>query len=98
MGNWKLVMVAALGSLVIAAIIGTALASEDAGTGTYGDLQKFASKEELRAFLKEQIVGSDSDYSWAPGGAGQETVANAPAPASTAAPTSSARDYSTTNV
>ncbi|MCK9278374.1 MAG: beta-propeller domain-containing protein [Methanoculleus sp.] len=98
MGNWKLVMVAALGSLVIAAIIGTALASEDAGTGTYGDLQKFASKEELRAFLKEQIVGSDNDYSWAPGGAGQETVANAPAPASTAAPTSSARDYSTTNV
>jgi Secreted protein containing C-terminal beta-propeller domain distantly related to WD-40 repeats len=100
MGNWKLVMVAALGSLVIAAIIGTALVSEDAGAGTYGDLQKFASKEEIRAFLKEhaQIVGSDSDYSWSPGGAGQETVANAPAPASTAAPTSSARDYSTTNV
>ncbi|KUK62283.1 MAG: Uncharacterized protein XD82_0737 [Methanoculleus marisnigri] len=100
MGNWKLVMVAALGSLMIAAIIGTALVSEDAGAGTYGDLQKFASKEEIRAFLKEhaQIVGSDSDYSWSPGGAGQETVANAPAPASTAAPTSSARDYSTTNV
>lgn len=100
MGNWKLVMVAALGSLVIAAIIGTALASEDAGAGTYGDLQKFASKEEIRAFLKEHAQGgvSDGGYSWSPGGAGQETVANAPAPASTAAPTSSARDYSTTNV
>ncbi len=100
MGNWKLVVVAALGSLVIAAIIGTALASEDAGEETWGDLRKFASKEEIEAFLKEHAQGgrSDGGYSWAPGIAGQETAADAPAPASTAAPTSSARDYSTTNV
>ena len=100
MGNWKPAVVACIGCLVIAAIIGTALASEDAGEETWGDLQKFASKEELREFLKEHAQGgwNDGIYPQVPGGAGQESAVKAPAPAVTAAPTSSARDYSTTNV
>ena len=100
MGNWKLVTAVALGCLVVAAIIGTALASEDAGTETWGDLEKFGSEKELKAFLKEhtQEGWNDGIYPRAPGGAGQETTMNAPAPETTAAPTSAARDYSTTNV
>ena len=100
MGNWKPAVVACIGCLVIAAIIGTALASEDAGKETWGDLQKFASKEELREFLKEHAQGgwNDGIYPQVPGGAGRESAVKAPAPAVTAAPTSSARDYSTTNV
>jgi inhibitor of cysteine peptidase len=100
MGNWKPAVVACIGCLVIAAIIGTALASEDAGEETWGDLQKFASKEELREFLKEHAQGgwNDGIYPQVPGGAGRESAVKAPAPAVTAAPTSSARDYSTTNV
>jgi len=38
MGNWKPATVVAIGCLVIAAIIGTAFASEDAGREAYGDL------------------------------------------------------------
>ena len=99
MGNWKLVTVVALGCLVVAAIIGTALASEDAGTETLGDLEKFGSEKELKAFLKEhaQQGWNDGIYPRAPGGAGQEASTGAPAPAATAAPTA-ACDYSTTNV
>ncbi len=99
MRNWKLVAAVALGCLVIAAIIGTALASEDAGEETWGDLRKFASKEEIEAFLKEHAQGgrSDGGYTWAPGATRQENVMDAPAPAATSAPTA-ARDYSTTNV
>ncbi|MCM2465344.1 beta-propeller domain-containing protein [Methanoculleus oceani] len=99
MGNWKPATAVALGCLVIAAIIGTALASEDAGESTWGDLRKFASKEEIEAFLAEHAQGgwSDGGYSWAPGATKQETAMDAPAPAATSAPTA-ARDYSTTNV
>lgn len=97
MGNWKPAVVACIGCLVIAAIIGTALASEDAGKETWGDLQKFASKEELREFLKEHASGgwSGGDYLPTPGNVMPESAEKAPM---TAAPTSSARDYSTTNV
>ncbi len=103
MGNWKPVTAAALGCLVVAAIIGTALASDDAGARTRGDLEKFGSAEEIRAFLKEhaQKGWSDSGYSRIPGGAVPAAPAageNALAPVATAVPTSSARDYSTTNV
>ena len=98
MRNWKPAAVACcIGCLVIAAIIGTALASEDAGKETWGDLQKFASKEDIRAFLKEHASGgwSGGDYLPAPGNVMPESAEKAPM---TAAPTSSARDYSTTNV
>ncbi len=97
MGNWKPAVVACIGCLVIAAIIGTALASEDAGKETWGDLQKFASKEDIRAFLKEHASGgwTGGDYLPAPGNVMPESAEKAPM---TAAPTSSARDYSTTNV
>ncbi len=45
MRNWKPAAVACcIGCLVIAAIIGTALASEDAGKETWGDLQKLRQK------------------------------------------------------
>ena len=98
MRNWKPAAVACcIGCLVIAAIIGTALASEDAGKETWGDLQKFASKEDIRAFLKEHASGgwTGGDYLPAPGNVMPESAEKAPM---TAAPTSSARDYSTTNV
>ncbi|HOI13371.1 MAG TPA: beta-propeller domain-containing protein [Methanoculleus sp.] len=100
MRNWKPVLATALGCLVIAAIIGTALASEDAGAEAYGDLRKFASKEEIEAFLKEHAQGgwSDGGYTWAPGTAGQETAMDAPAPTSAPSAPTAARDYSTTNV
>ena len=98
MGNWKPATAVALGCLVIAAIIGTALASEDAGTETYGDLRKFASKEELKEFLKEQGGWNDGRYPPVPGGTGQESAVKAPTAAPTAAAPSAARDYSTTNV
>jgi uncharacterized secreted protein with C-terminal beta-propeller domain len=101
MWNWKPAAVVALGCLVVAAIIGTALASEDAGEETWGDLRKFASKEEIEAFLKEHAQGgwNDSGYPKTAGGiVSEEAVDYAPAPAATAAPTSSAGDYSTTNV
>ncbi|MBA7481182.1 hypothetical protein ES707_16652 [subsurface metagenome] len=98
MGNWKPATAVALGCLVIAAIIGTTLASEDAGEETWGDLRKFASKEEIEAFLKEHAQGgwNDSGYPRTTGGVMPESAMEAPAP--TAAPTSSAGDYSTTNV
>ena len=98
MENWRSVAAAALGCLVVAAIIGTALASDEAGTDTLGDLQKFGSKEEIEVFLKENTQNGWNGYPGAPGGAGRETGMNAPAPMATAAPTSSTRDYSTTNV
>ncbi|HOF96316.1 MAG TPA: beta-propeller domain-containing protein [Methanoculleus sp.] len=98
MENWRSVAAAALGCLVVAAIIGTALASDEAGTDTLGDLQKFGSKEEIEVFLKENTQKGWNGYPGAPGGAGRETGMNAPAPMATAAPTSSTRDYSTTNV
>ncbi|WP_292366135.1 MULTISPECIES: beta-propeller domain-containing protein [unclassified Methanoculleus] len=99
MRNWKPATAIALGCLVIAAIIGTALASEDAGEEIRGDLRKFASKEEIEAFLKEHAQGgwSDGGYTWPPGSTKQETGMDAPMPAATSAPTA-ARDYSTTNV
>ncbi|MDN7012084.1 hypothetical protein FGW20_03290 [Methanoculleus sp. FWC-SCC3] len=99
MRKWSPVLVVVLGSLVIAAIIGTALASEDAGDETQGDLLKFSSKDEVEAFLKEHAQGvkSGNGYPRMPGTTGQETVMDAPAPTS-APPAPSARDYSTTNV
>ncbi|MDK2890470.1 MAG: hypothetical protein PWR21_1102 [Methanoculleus sp.] len=99
MWNRKAVLVTVLGCLVIAAIIGTALASEDAGEEIRGDLRKFASKEEIEAFLAEHAQGgwSGGGYTWAPGSTKQETGMDAPMPAATSAPTA-ARDYSTTNV
>lgn len=99
MRNWKPATAIALGCLVIAAIIGTALASEGGGEEIRGDLRKFASKEEIEAFLKEHAQGgwSDGGYTWAPGSTKQETGMDAPMPAATSAPTA-ARDYSTTNV
>ena len=100
MENWKPAAVVVLGCLVVTAIIGTVLASEDAGAEAYGDLRKFASKEEIEAFLKEHAQGG-----WNDGGGDRTTggiapeAGYAPAPATTAAPTSqAARDYSTTNV
>ncbi|WP_292518891.1 beta-propeller domain-containing protein [Methanoculleus sp.] len=100
MGNWKPAAAVALGCLVVAAIIGTALASEDAGKDTWGDLQKFASKEEIRAFLAEYAQGgwSDAGYPRITGGIAPESGMNAPAPVATSAPTSQASDYSVTNV
>ena len=99
MGNWKPATVVAIGCLVIAAIIGTAFASEDAGVDAYGDLQKFASNEEIEAFLKEHAQGgwNGSGYPRTTGGVMPEGD-YAPAPMATSAPTSSAGDYSTTNV
>jgi len=99
MWNRKAVLVTALGCLVIAAIIGTALASEDAGNKTLGDLKKFSSKDEIEAFLKEHAQGTkgSNGYPWMTGTGRQETAMDAPAPAATSAPTA-ARDYSTTNV
>ena len=98
MWNRNAVLVAVLGCLVIAAIIGTALASEGGGEETQGDLLKFSSKEEIEVFLKEHAQGvkSGNGYPWMTG-TGQETAMDAPAPAATSAP-SAARDYSTTNV
>ncbi|MCK9299304.1 MAG: beta-propeller domain-containing protein [Methanoculleus sp.] len=98
MWNRNAVLVAVLGCLVIAAIIGTALASEGGGEETLGDLKKFSSKEEIEVFLKEHAQGvkSGNGYPWMTG-TGQETAMDAPAPAATSAP-SAARDYSTTNV
>lgn len=100
MENWKPAIVVALGCLVVAAIIGTALASEEDGAEIRGDLIKFASKEEIKAFLKENAQGSwrDGGYHRATGGVADEAGVNPPAPMATAAPTSQARDYSTTNV
>ncbi|KAF5090105.1 MAG: beta-propeller domain-containing protein [Methanoculleus horonobensis] len=100
MWKWSPVLVAVLGSLVIAAIIGTALASEDAGNETQGDLQKFSSKDEVEAFLKEHAQGVEhgNGYSWLPGAGGQETAMDAPAPTSAPPAPTAARDYSTTNV
>ncbi|MDD3858176.1 MAG: beta-propeller domain-containing protein [Methanoculleus sp.] len=99
MEKWSPVLVVALGCLVIAAIIGTALASEEGGAESYGDLRKFASKDEIEAFLKEHARGewNDSGYPRTTGGVVPES-ASAPAPMATSAPTSSAGDYSTTNV
>lgn len=100
MGKWSPVLVVVLGCLVIAAIIGTALASEDAGNETYGDLQKFASKEEIEVFLKEDARGArgNNGYPWMTGTGGQETAMDAPAPTSAPPAPTAARDYSTTNV
>ena len=100
MGDWKPAMVAALGCLVVATLIGTALASENAGADTLGDLQKFASKKEIVAFLKENAHKgqNDSGYLWGSGTGVQGAGTSAPPSESTAAPTSSARDHSTTNV
>jgi len=98
MGNWKPAAAVALGCLVVAAIIGTALASENTGEETWGDLRKFGSKEEIEAFLKEQ-GGWNGGYPRTTGGAGSEVVDYAPAPMATSAPTAApAGDYSTTNV
>ncbi len=98
MGNWKPAAAVALGCLVVAAIIGTALASENTGEETWGDLRKFGSKEEIEAFLKEQ-GGWTGGYPRTTGGAGSEVVDYAPAPMATSAPTAApAGDYSTTNV
>ncbi|MDD3857001.1 MAG: beta-propeller domain-containing protein, partial [Methanoculleus sp.] len=65
-----------------------------------GDLRKFGSKEEIEAFLKEnaQGGGNGSGYPQTTGGVAPEAVDYAPAPVATGAPTSSARDHSTTNV
>ncbi|MDK2915662.1 MAG: hypothetical protein PWR25_219 [Euryarchaeota archaeon] len=100
MWKWSPVLAVVLGSLVIAAIIGTAFASEGGGNETLGDLQKFSSKEEIEAFLKEHAQGIEyrNGYSWMPGAGGQETATDAPAPMSTQAVPTAARDYSTTNV
>ena len=99
MENGKPALAVALGCLVIAAIIGTALASEEGGAETRGDLRKFASNEEIRAFLKEhaQRGWNGGGYLWDRGIGAQEASTGAPAPVATAAPTA-ARDYSTTNV
>ncbi len=99
MEKWSPVLVVALGCLVITAIIGTALASEEVGAEAYGDLRKFASSEEIEAFLKEHARGGwgDSGYPRSTGGVVPE-VDYAPAPMATSAPTSSAGDHSTTNV
>ncbi|NLA99535.1 MAG: hypothetical protein GX837_00980, partial [Methanomicrobiales archaeon] len=99
MGNWRPATVVALGCLVIAAIIGTAFAAEDAENETFGDLEKFASNEEIEAFLKEHARGgwNSNGYSRTTGGVVPEGD-YAPAPMATSAPTSSAGDYSTTNV
>ncbi|WP_255342058.1 beta-propeller domain-containing protein [Methanoculleus sp. MH98A] len=99
MWNRNAVLVAVLGCLVIAAIIGTALASEGGGEETQGDLLKFSSKEEIEAFLKEHAQGvkSGNGYPWM-AGTGQETAMDAPAPTSAPPAPSAARDYSTTNV
>lgn len=102
MEKWSPVLVVVLGSLVIAAIIGTALASEDAGNETLGgDLKKFSSKEEIEAFLKEHAQGTkgSNGYPWMTGGTGgQETAMDAPAPTSAPPAPTAAHDYSTTNV
>jgi uncharacterized secreted protein with C-terminal beta-propeller domain len=97
MGSWKPAAAVALGCLVVAAIIGTALASENTGEETWGDLRKFGSKEEIEAFLKEhaQGGGNGSGYPRVTGGIAPE----AGAPVATGAPTAApADDYSTTNV
>ncbi|MDV2481322.1 hypothetical protein F8E02_04730 [Methanoculleus sp. Wushi-C6] len=101
MESWKPAAAVALGCLVVVAIIGTALASEDAGAEAWGDLRKFGSKEEIEAFLKEhaQGGGNGSGYPRTNGGVmPEEAVDYAPAPAATAAPAPAAGDYSTTNV
>ncbi|MDV4342100.1 hypothetical protein HL657_02670 [Methanoculleus sp. YWC-01] len=99
MWNRNAVLVAVLGCLVIAAIIGTALASEGGGEETLGDLKKFSSKEEIEVFLKEHAQGTkgSNGYPWMTG-TGQETAMDAPAPTSAPPAPSAARDYSTTNV
>lgn len=97
MGSWKPATAVALGCLVVAAIIGTALASEETGEETWGDLRKFASKEEIEAFLKEHAQGgwNGSGHLRVTGGIAPE----AGAPVATGAPTAApAGDYSTTNV
>ncbi|MDD3858427.1 MAG: hypothetical protein PHP43_10335, partial [Methanoculleus sp.] len=76
MGNWKPAAAVALGCLVIAAIIGTALASDETGAEAWGDLRKFGSKEEIEAFLKEnaQGGGNGSGYPQTTGGVAPEAV------------------------
>jgi inhibitor of cysteine peptidase len=103
MWNSKPVMVVTLGLMVIAAIVGTALAEEAGGTEVYGDLKKFESKEEIRDFLKENVGyygGYTRDSDSFPAGAVFEQATSAPMPTFEPAPDSKsgADDYSTTNL
>lgn len=99
-------LVIAIGILVVAAIIGSALVTEASGQETLGELKKFSSPEELRDYLKEHATGSrpgGGQYTGVPDGAARdETTTGAPVPASTgapaAAPGTGAGDYSTTNI
>ncbi len=99
-------LVIAIGILVVATIIGSALVTEASGQETVGELKKFTSAEELRDYLKEHAAGSrpgGGQYTGVPnGGARDETTTGAPVPASTGAPVTApetgAGDYSTTNI
>lgn len=105
-------VVVAIGILVIAAIIGSAMVQEASGQETVGEMKKFSSPEELRAYLEENAqapTGNTTGYRETDGGdrvtgavpqeAGESVYAPVPTMAPTAAPGGgSADDYSTTNV
>jgi inhibitor of cysteine peptidase len=99
MWDWKPVLVVALGLVMIAAIVGSALTAEAAGAAEYGDLKKFTSKEELKAFLQE-YTGYERGSGIYQGPLLDGTVPEkaAEVPVSTSAPSGGADDFSTTNV
>ena len=95
MGNRKPAIAVVLGCLVVVAIIGAAVVSGMGEAETPGDLEKFASKEEIQTFLKENTQEErGSGFSlWSLGGSMKATSTDASAPASGVA-----HDYSTTNI
>ncbi len=103
--------VVAVGILVIAAIIGSAMVQEASGQETMGEMKKFSSPEEAREYLIENATvnqGYTTGYRETDGGqvtgtvpseAMESTYAPVPTMAPTAAPGGgSAGDYSTTNI
>ncbi|MDN7024623.1 hypothetical protein FGU65_06930 [Methanoculleus sp. FWC-SCC1] len=105
-------VVVAVGILVIAAIIGSAMVQEASGQETVGEMKRFSSAEELRIYLEENaqtITGNTTGYrdmtgsDVATGAVPQEMAESTDAPMPTMAPTAapgggSADDYSTTNI
>ncbi len=104
-------IVVAVGILVIAAIIGSAMVQEASGRETMGDLKKFSSPEEAREYLKENATANqgyttgyrETDGDQVTGAVPSDAMESTYAPVSTMAPTAApgggaADDYSTTNI
>ncbi|KUG20329.1 hypothetical protein ASZ90_009940 [hydrocarbon metagenome] len=95
-------MVVALGIVVIAAIIGSALALEKEEEGELGDLKKFGSPDEIREYLKAQAAGSGYRVDYAPAAKEDAVSGSMPLPSPQMEPgvlsRDGAGDYSVTNV